>query len=70
MSGHIIPDVLQKKLKTTSQKVFTNSKVIFIGEGVSQVAIEKQVGDPIPEDQLTPSQRLRGLGDSSRTEIE
>ena len=70
MSGHIIPDVLQKKLKTTSQKVFTNSKVIFIGEGVSQVAIEKPVADPIPEDELTPSQRLRGLGDSSRTEIE
>ena len=69
MSGHIIPDVLQKKLKTTSQKVFTNSKVIFIGEGSSTLEVEQPAKEAIPENELSPSQRLRGL-DVDSTEID
>ena len=64
MSGHIIPDVLQKKLKTTSQKVFTYSKVIFIGEGASEMMVEKEVRKPINENEISPSEKLRGLGAS------
>ena len=69
MSGHVIPDVLQKKLKMSSQNVFTNSKVIFIGEQVSNMYTEKVSKEAIPNDQLSPSDRLRGLG-VKKTETE
>tara|TARA_R100001015_G_C4635368_1_gene205006 strand:- start:20651 stop:21571 length:921 start_codon:yes stop_codon:yes gene_type:complete len=72
MFGYIIPDALQKKLKESSQKVFTSAKVTFGNETVSGDIANLMGGDPlenpdsvgrpiIPESDASPSDELRGI---------